>query len=211
MWKQKIFYFLQGTPIHTLFKKIIYWKWHHAGCPIPPPYTVKRDKIKQISQQYNCQIFVETGTFLGATTMEMLNHFKQLFTIELSNDLFKRAQNKFSKYKHVTTLHGDSGKVLFDIIDKIDSTVLFWLDGHYSGGITAKGDIACPIFKELEAIFQLENVEYVLMIDDARCFSSSVDADYPSIENLEKFVNEKSPLKMTLDVDLDIISFKPVK
>ena len=31
------------------------------------------------------------------------------------------------------------------------------------------------------------------------------------IEILEQYVNEKSPLKMTLDVDMDIISFKPIK
>ncbi len=91
----------------------------------------------------------------------------------------------------------------------IDSTVLFWLDCHYSGGITAKGDTNCPIYKELEAIFQLKNVDYILMIDDARYFGNPNDPDYPSIEDLEKYVNEKSPLKMTLDVNLDIISFKP--
>ena len=210
MWKQKLFYLLQGTPIHTLIKKYIFWKWHRDGCPIPPPYTVKRERIKQIADEYNCQIFVETGTYLGATTMEMLKHFKKLFTIELSDDLFRWAQRKFLKYPHVETLHGDSGKVLFDIVDEIDSSVLFWLDGHYSGGITAKGDTACPIFKELEAVFQLKDIEYVLMIDDARCFGS-LDAAYPSIENLEKFVDENSPLKMTVDVDLDIIFFKPVK
>jgi len=211
MWKLKLFYNLQGTSIFILLKKIIFLKWQHAGYPIPPPYTVKREEIKRVACDFNCEIFVETGTFLGATTLEMIKQFKKLYTIELSEELFKRAQAKFSKYKHVIALHGDSGKVLVDVIQKIDAPVLFWLDGHYSGGITAKGDTACPIYKELDAIFQLENVRYVIMIDDARCFGNPLDPDYPSIENLGKFVNEKSPLKMTLDVGLDIISFKPVR
>jgi hypothetical protein len=211
MWKQKLFYFLQGTPIHILLKKIIIWRWKRAGSPIPPPYTVKREEIKRVAREFNCEIFVETGTFLGATTAEVLKCFKKLYTIELSDELFKQAQRKFSKYPQLTTLHGDSGKVLFDVVEEIDSTVLFWLDGHYSGGITAKGDTTCPIFKELEAIFQLKNINYVLMIDDARCFGSSIDTEYPTIEILEEYVNENSPTKMILDIKMDIISFKPQK
>lgn len=154
---------------------------------------------------------MKTGTFLGATTAEMRKHFQQLYTIELSHELYSRANAMFSKYANVKTLHGDSGKVLFDVVKKINATVLFWLDGHYSGGISTRGDIACPIFKEPEAVFQLENIEYVIMIDDARCFSNPFETNYPSIEILEKYVNENSPLKMSLDVSLDIISFKPIK
>lgn len=210
MWKLKLFYLLQGTFIFSVVKKIIFWRWKRAGCPLPASYTVKRERIKEVANEFNCNIFVETGTFLGATTVELVKHFKKLYTIELDDELFKRAHRKLSKYKHVKVLHGDSGKLLFDVVKEIDSTVLFWLDGHYSGGITAKGDTSCPIYKELEAVFQLKNIDYVIMIDDARYFGSLIDTDYPSIENLEKFVNEKSPLKMTLDVSLDIISFKPV-
>jgi hypothetical protein len=140
----------------------------------------------------------------------MLKHFKQLYTIELSHELFLRAEAKFSKYPQVEVLHGDSGKVLFEVVRGIDATVLFWLDGHYSGGITARGDTTCPIFKELEAIFQLKNVKYIIMIDDARCFGNPLEPDYPSVESLEKYVNMNSPLKMTRDVSLDIISFKPI-
>lgn len=211
MWKLKIFHLLRRTPIYPLLKKIIFWKWQRAGCPIPPPYTVKREIIKKVAREFNCQIFVETGTSFGATTAEMRKHFKQLYTIELSHELYSRANAKFSKYANVKTLHGDSGKVLFDVVKKINATVFFWLDGHYSGGISARGDTVCPILKELEAIFQLKNVEYVIMIDDARCFSNPLETDYPSIEILEKYVNENSPLKMSLDVSLDIISFKPIK
>lgn len=210
MWKLKVFHFLQQTPISPLLKRMILWKWQRNGCPIPPPYAAKREIIKRVAGEFNCQIFVETGTFLGLTTAEMRKHFKQLYTIELSHELFLKAKAKFAKYPQVNVLPGDSGKVLFDVVKKIDAPVLFWLDGHYSGGITAKGDTACPIFKELEAIFQLKNIKYVIMIDDARCFGNPLDPDYPSIKNLGKYVNENSPLKMICDVSQDIISFKPV-
>jgi hypothetical protein len=211
MWRLKVLHFLLRTPLSGIIKKVIYWKWRFAGSPIPPPYTVKREEIKKIAQEFKCKIFVETGTFLGLTTDAMRKCFKQLYTIELSDKLFLRAQNKFSKYQHIKVLHGDSGIVLFDIIKQIDKKVLFWLDGHYSGGETAKGATACPIFKELEAIFMLKNIEYVLMIDDARCFGDLAYSEYPSIESLIKYVNQNSPLKMAHEVKLDIIMFKPIK
>jgi predicted O-methyltransferase YrrM len=95
MWKLKLFYRLQGTLIFELFKKMVIRKWKRAGCPLPAPYTVKRERIKSVAREFNCQIFVETGTYLGATTAEMIKHFKKLYTIELSDDLFKQAQLKF--------------------------------------------------------------------------------------------------------------------
>jgi len=67
---------------------------------------------------------------------------------------------------------------------KINEPALIWLDGHYSGGITGKSDINCPIYSELGAIFSTPN-DNVILIDDANCFDGT--NDYPTYENLEKF------------------------
>jgi len=75
------------------------------------------------------------------------------------------------------------------------------LDGHYSVGITAKGDKECPIFEELNAIFKIGMLNHIILIDDARCFNGS--SDFPTIEKLTKFVkgiNEKYQVKIENDI-----------
>jgi hypothetical protein len=210
MWKLKLFYLFQGTFIFKILKRFIFWKWKINGHSIPPPYIVKREEIKRIAQQFGCKTFVETGTFLGATTKEMVEHFNHLYTIELSEELFSMAKRKFIKLTKITVLHGDSGEILPHIIPKLNASTLFWLDGHYSGGITAKGVKSCPIYKELMAIFNLRNIDFVLMIDDARLFVNPLDSDYPEIEKLKEFVFKYSPIKLAFEMRLDIISFTPL-
>ena len=54
--------------------------------------------------------------------------------------------------KNVELLHGDSGTELGNVMNKINQPALFWLDGHYSAGVTAKGDKDTPIYEELVCI-----------------------------------------------------------
>jgi len=68
---------------------------------------------------------------------------------------------------------------------------LFWLDGYYSAGETAKGEKETPIFEELDHIFGDNRCEHVVLVDDARLFGT--DAAYPSLEELREFVSRKRP------------------
>jgi hypothetical protein len=44
---------------------------------------------------------------------------------------------------------------------------MFWLDRHYSGGFTAKGEKDCPIIEELDAISNGSHLKHSILIDDA--------------------------------------------
>ena len=94
-------------------------------------------------------------------------------------------------YPHINILRGDSSKVLPIILSKIDKPALFWLDGHYSAGITAKGDLNTPILKELKLILNHKIKKNIILIDDARCFVGK--DDYPTIAELESFVKKINP------------------
>lgn len=177
-------------------------KWEKNGRPSPPPDPIKHKIISSYRQQMNCKILVETGTYLGNTIWALRNEFERMYSVELAEQLWQNAVYRFRNFDHITIVNGDSGIVLKDLVPKINLRTLFWLDGHYSGGITAKGESMCPIFKELEAIFNNNTLGHVILIDDARLFNGS--NDYPTIEELHHFVQQKDTL-YKLNVQDDII------
>jgi hypothetical protein len=157
--------------------------------------------VEEYQKKYGCRILVETGTYRGDMIYAEKNHFDQIFSIELDELLFKKAVQKFKKYPHITILQGDSGVVLREVVSKLDEPALFWLDAHYSGGITAMGDKECPIFEELRNIFA-SKYHHIILIDDARCFNGT--RDYPTIAELTEYVEKTIP-GYTVEVKDDFI------
>jgi hypothetical protein len=137
----------------------------------------KEGPILYYKQRFNPQIFIETGTYKGEMIDAMKGEFKKLYSIELSDALYEEAKIKFAKEKNVELLHGDSGKILPRILETIDEPALFWLDAHYSDGITARGEVDTPIEKELKTIFSHKIKNHIIVIDDASDFNGK--NDYP--------------------------------
>ncbi len=163
--------------------------WEQNGSPAPPPPPVKHKLIKDIQKEYNYNVLVETGTYLGYMISAQKHNFEKIYSIELSEDLYRRAYKKFEKYNHIKIIHGDSGEKLTEVLKDISEPAIFWLDGHYSGGITAKGSLNCPIWKELEAIFS-NRLDHIILIDDARDFQGV--NDYPNIKEIETYILGKN-------------------
>jgi len=174
----------------TSNKRIIK-KWEKANKPLPPPPEVKQHIIAAIQKQFQYRLFIETGTYTGAMVSAQLKNFKQIYSIELSETLFADAVKKFENDKNVSILHGDSGEILIDLIKQINEPAIFWLDGHYSAGITAKGKKECPIYEELNAIFNGKPFDHVLLIDDARLFIGA--NDYPTQEEIFATIKAHRP------------------
>jgi hypothetical protein len=121
-----------------------------------------------------CQYFVETGTFMGDTTEVARRMFEKVYTIEVKEDLYVQARNRFKPYPSVTCYLGDSSILLGDICKTLDKPTCFWLDGHYSAGNTGSGAKRVPLYEELELIMTHCKVPCVILIDDCRLFGSSV-------------------------------------
>lgn len=177
-------------------------RWRIEGKPVPPPHFIKQRIIKDYAKKSAIEIFVETGTYTGSTTMSVKNIFSKIYSIELDEALFNKARAKFAIYPHIHIFQGDSSKVLPSVLSTIEKPALFWLDGHYSEGITAKGDLNTPILKELELILNHKIKYHVILIDDARCFVGK--DDYPTILELESFIKTINP-KLSFSVRNDII------
>ncbi|MEY5046028.1 MAG: hypothetical protein RL713_1253 [Bacteroidota bacterium] len=183
-----------------------YTNWLQAGKSLTNPHKVKQSIIKEYQQHFNCKIFVETGTYMGDMIDAQLQSFDKLYSIELQPSLYYRAKDRFKNEPKVHLLKGDSGKKLGGLMPKLTSTSLFWLDGHYSMGLTAKGDKECPILEELNAILTLSEFQHVILIDDARLFTG--ENDYPTIDQLKTFI-EKYSSNLLLEIKDDVIRLTP--
>lgn len=181
-------------------------EWEKNGRHSPPPHIVKQKVIDEYRKKFQLEILVETGTYFGEMVEAQRNNFKKIYSIELSEKLFARAKKRFKSFPHITILQGDSGDVLNKLIGEIDRPALFWLDGHYSGGITAHGNKECPVPEELNAILN-SKIDHVILIDDARLFNGA--HDYPTLEEI-RTLNVKGGKEYKLEIDTDIIRLTPV-
>jgi hypothetical protein len=179
-------------------------KWRAAGCPVPTPPALKHEVIEHYQAVSGYTTLIETGTFRGDMVEAQRENFKRIYSIELSHKLWETAARRFKSYDHITIVEGDSGKMLGGIISQLTSPAIFWLDGHYSAGETAKGDTECPIFEEISAILVNDKFNHILLVDDARLFNGQ--GDYPATETLTQFIKSRNPLYQ-LEVADDIIRY----
>jgi hypothetical protein len=147
-------------------------------------------------------IFIETGTYYGDMISAVKERFKRIYSIELNDRLYVLAKKRFANFEHMSLRHGNSQDVLSDVLTEVGEPCLFWLDAHYSGGITAKGEIETPIVKELSIISKHEIKNHVILIDDARCFNGT--NHYPDLENFKRILGNLFPAHVVC-VEDDVI------
>lgn len=177
--------------------------WRNRDCePLPPPHAYKQQVIAYYQSCFRYSLLIETGTFLGDMIEAQKNRFDSIVSIELSEMLHKKAKRRFRNQAHISILQGDSARVLPQVVQKITGPAIFWLDGHYSAGITAKGDRVSPIMEELNAILSGNNLNHILLIDDARCFCG--EEGYPTYEEVVDCIRHFSP-RSDIRVEMDII------
>jgi len=91
--------------------------------------------LPSISKEY--PIMVETGTLVGHTAFHLAKLFKEVYTIELDEGLFKEASKSLEPIPNVFCYHGDSSHVLktelIEELNKKKEKVFFFLDAHWSG------------------------------------------------------------------------------
>lgn len=136
------------------------------------------------SGDYNT--FIETGTFYGDTAANLSSHMNSVYTIELSTEYYhnfcQRVVNE--QLRNVKPYFGDSAVVLPTLLQSLDQSdsVVFWLDGHWSSGNTAKGPKDCPLVEECLAIDNNYKAHSgLVMIDDLRLFGTKANEDWSDI------------------------------
>lgn len=172
------------------------------------PHAVKRRVLHQYARDFDLRILVETGTYLGDMMAAMARDFDELHTIELSELLYERAKLRLARKANVHLHQGDSGVQLQRVLNVLRRPALFWLDAHYSGGITARAAVDTPISSELGSVLSHEIKGHVILIDDAREFRN--ENGYPAIDALCTYVRQVRPDYAVAVAD-DIIRITPAE
>jgi len=168
----------------AFFNKGAYRKWVRAGRPVPTPHAVKEMIIREFALSHGIRVFIETGTYLGDMVAAARGLFHTIYSVELSEELYEKARERFARDPRIHLLRGDSSKVLGRILHEIREPCLFWLDSHFSEGATARGEKETPITEELDQILSHPGEDHLILIDDARLFTG--ERDYPALAELER-------------------------
>jgi len=169
----------------ALRRNFAQWKRTKTG---PLPHLLKQQTVRRYAAASGARIFIETGTYYGFMLQACLDSFDRLISIELEPHFYSRARKIFESCPKVTILNGDSAELLPELLATMRCSCLFWLDAHFSGGLTGKGALETPIRQELEAVMR-HGHRHTVLIDDANCFDGT--RGYPALEWIEELAQQR--------------------
>lgn len=168
-----------GNPIETIFKS--------QGVLSP-------EDLRYFKDQFNLHSFIETGTYAGDTTAVAAETFAEVFSIEISESMYKAAQKRFASHSNIHLYLGDTTLLLKRMIeDSPPAKRLYWLDAHCSGGGTGGVPGFCPIPYELGQIFSCGDFDSVILIDDLRGWYHCDSRTNLPLRELVRIIKKASP------------------
>lgn len=170
------------------------------------PQSLKAQVVVGFARAYALHSFVETGTWIGLMIGAVQGEFNRVYSVELHQGLAERARKRFRTQPHIRIYQGNSADVLPAILAELKEPGLFWLDAHYSGATTARGQSVTPVLRELELILGVPGNSHVILVDDAREFGSA--EGYPTLEEVHRWVGICRP-GAGWEVKDDIIRITP--
>ena len=180
-------------------------RWVENSYSSPSPYFIKQSIV--LSNIIPDSTTVETGTYMGETTELLETKSMKVISIEPEENLFKMAQLKFAGKQKFQIINGTSEDIFPLLIPTLSGDVSFWLDGHFSSGITYRGPKVTPILDELSIIeANISNFQrVVVMVDDIRCFDPTLPgcSTYPTRTYLVEWAG-KNGLSWIIEHDIFI-------
>ena len=114
-------------------------------------------------------VYFETGTYFGQGVQKALdNGFDTVYSVEMSENHYKKCATKFSGNEKVILVHDSSERCLeqavVDIKHPLNTERCFiYLDAHPMGGRGAP-----PLINELNIIASLKRNDHTIVVDDFR-------------------------------------------
>jgi hypothetical protein len=122
---------------------------------------------KFLQKEYDLSTFIETGTWMASTALWAASFFQEVYTIELSEKIYKYVSDRYKRVENVHFICGASSSELSSILVDGFRPALLWLDAHWSDGDTGGENMPCPLLDEIKIILR-SNPEHIILIDDAR-------------------------------------------
>jgi hypothetical protein len=175
----------------------------------PHSYT-KFLLINTLRKKTGARIFIEAGTLFGVTAERCASVFDRVYTVELDRALVEKATASLADLKHVQVIQGDALEVLPQLLrNEARDDILLFLDGHFSGGTTACGEVPEPAVEILQALAEYRAKIRAIVIDDFRTFGA-VDGFPTKAELLgsAEACFDRSEYEITVHLDNVIIARK---
>ena len=141
--------------------------------------SITKEKILELKQKFDCNVFFETGFYKGVRFQYALEcDFDKVICIELLSRFAEDGRENFKKEieQGRAFIHNDdSANMSLYLNEVLNDKVLFWLDAHLDNGLgsaTVNPKSKCPILYELESIKKL-NKKPIILIDDVRCITGA--------------------------------------
>lgn len=184
-----------------------YRNWVKRRFSAPSPIFVKNEVI--LRNGIPNAIWVETGTYKGDTSALLAQRADKVYTIEPAEQLYISAKARFQQSPNVEVINGTSEEVFPKLLPTLRGAINFWLDGHYSTGVTFQGAKDCPLIEELDSIEKnLKNFsQVVILIDDVRyCANPEVHqfSGYPKLDVMVEWA-KKNGLYWHIEHDTMVI------
>jgi hypothetical protein len=130
---------------------------------------IPEEIVIDLARLTDARVFVETGTYQGATARWAAERFSAVHTVERARTLYDAHSCVLRQIRGISPYLGDSREVLPTIVASLgNQRAVFWLDGHWSGGETAGEHDECPVLDELACLSG--RAGDIILIDDARLF-----------------------------------------
>jgi hypothetical protein len=158
--------------------------------------------------------FIETGTGYGLTAVVAAKLFKRVYTIELLPEVYEQQVGELLTMKNVERLCGDSRDLLKDIVNRLDSPSMFYLDAHYNGMGERRSDIECPLLDELEIIFGKPMRTNCIVIDNVGMFvhphPPHRPEEWPKIGEIGELIRSRCHSSIQIFCDVMLITPVPI-
>ena len=115
--------------------------------------------LTYLKKAYQIDTAVETGTFMGNTTVFLSNLFDDVYTIEIVEKTYNETASNLKDFSNVQCFLGSSDVVLVNLLPKLEGQrTLFYLDAHWEDH--------WPLRQELIEISKTHHDNCVIVIDD---------------------------------------------
>lgn len=174
----------------------------------PHSYSKFRN-IKALAKRTGARVFIEAGTYRGVTAARCARIFERVYTVELDKKLAFESAEYLRRWRNVEAMQGDVLAMLPVIFERpgVDDVLLF-LDGHFSAGDTALGELSEPAVEEISLLGTYRSKLRGMIIDDFRGFGRY--ETWPTKSALLRALEEHFPgFDVSIHLDQVIVARAP--